>query len=39
VAGAARAGLRAVWLNRDAREWPADLERPAFTITNLTELL
>lgn len=38
VAGAARAGLGAVWLNRDAREWPAHLDRPAHTITNLGDL-
>jgi len=38
VAGARRAGMQAVWLNRDAREWPADLEPPARTVTSLAEL-
>jgi putative hydrolase of the HAD superfamily len=39
VNGAARAGLQAVWLNRDARNWPADLEPPPRTITTLAELI
>jgi putative hydrolase of the HAD superfamily len=38
VVGATRAGLQAVWLNRDARAWPADLARPARTVTTLAEL-
>jgi putative hydrolase of the HAD superfamily len=38
VSGAARAGLQAVWLNRDARDWPAELEPPARTISTLAEL-
>jgi putative hydrolase of the HAD superfamily len=39
VSGAARAGLQAVWLNRDARDWPQDLEPPARTILTLAELI
>jgi putative hydrolase of the HAD superfamily len=38
VVGATRAGLQAVWLNRDARAWPADLAPPARTVTTLAEL-
>jgi putative hydrolase of the HAD superfamily len=38
VAGAMRAGLQAVWLNRDARAWPAELAPPARMVTTLAEL-
>jgi putative hydrolase of the HAD superfamily len=38
VAGAQHAGLRAVWMNRDDRAWPADLEPPSATIGSLTGL-
>jgi FMN hydrolase / 5-amino-6-(5-phospho-D-ribitylamino)uracil phosphatase len=38
VNGAARAGLQAVWLNRDARQWPADLQPPLRTIATLAEV-
>lgn len=39
VTGARRAGMHAVWLNRDGRGWPAHLEPPARTIAGLAELL
>jgi HAD superfamily hydrolase (TIGR01509 family) len=39
VVGATQAGLQAVWLNRDAREWPEEFARPARTITTLAELM
>jgi FMN hydrolase / 5-amino-6-(5-phospho-D-ribitylamino)uracil phosphatase len=38
VIGAARAGIRAVWLNRDSREWPGHLEPPTRTVMTLAEL-
>jgi putative hydrolase of the HAD superfamily len=38
VVGAQRAGIRAVWLDRGAREWPLDYARPAGTVTTLTDL-
>jgi putative hydrolase of the HAD superfamily len=39
VVGATRAGMQAVWLNRDAREWPRQFEPPARTISTLAEIL
>jgi len=39
VVGATRAGMQAVWLNRDAREWPRQFERPARTISTLEEII
>jgi len=38
VVGAQRAGIRAVWLNREAREWPSNYARPTCTVTTLTDL-
>lgn len=39
VIGAHRAGLKAVWLNRDHRDWPyADGPRPDLTVRDLAEL-
>jgi FMN hydrolase / 5-amino-6-(5-phospho-D-ribitylamino)uracil phosphatase len=38
VDGARRAGMQAVWLNRDGRDWPANLEMPTATIKSLAEL-
>ena len=38
VDGARRAGVQAVWINRDGRSWPAELEPPARTITSLEEI-
>jgi FMN hydrolase / 5-amino-6-(5-phospho-D-ribitylamino)uracil phosphatase len=38
VIGAARAGIPAVWLNRDSREWPGHLEPPTRTVMTLAEL-
>jgi putative hydrolase of the HAD superfamily len=38
VVGATRAGMQAVWLNRDSRRWPEALEPPARTISTLAEL-
>src|SRR5580658_507682 len=37
VVGAARAGIPAVWLNRDSREWPGHLEPPMRTVMTLAE--
>ena len=39
VDGAQRAGLAAVWLNRDARRWPDHLSPPTRTLTTLSDLL
>jgi 2-haloalkanoic acid dehalogenase type II len=39
VAGATRAGMQAVWLNRDAREWPKELAAPPRTISTLAEII
>jgi HAD superfamily hydrolase (TIGR01509 family) len=38
VHGAAAAGMQAVWLNRDARPWPAQLAAPARTISTLAQI-
>jgi putative hydrolase of the HAD superfamily len=38
VVGATRAGMQAVWLNRDAKLWPAQFARPARTISSLAEI-
>jgi putative hydrolase of the HAD superfamily len=38
VDGARRAGLQAVWLNRDAKVWPGDLAAPPRTVTTLADL-
>jgi FMN hydrolase / 5-amino-6-(5-phospho-D-ribitylamino)uracil phosphatase len=38
VVGAQRAGLNAVWLNRGAKTWPADLPPPSRTISTLKEI-
>jgi 2-haloalkanoic acid dehalogenase type II len=39
VQGGHRAGLRAVWLNRDHRDWPANLAPPEAVIDELGQLL
>jgi HAD superfamily hydrolase (TIGR01509 family) len=39
VVGATQAGLQAVWLNRDAKEWPAHLKPPSRTISTLADIL
>jgi putative hydrolase of the HAD superfamily len=38
VVGATQAGMQAVWLNRDAREWPKAFAPPPRTISTLTEI-
>jgi putative hydrolase of the HAD superfamily len=38
VMGAAQAGMQAVWLNRDAKSWPAQLPPPPRTILSLEEI-
>jgi HAD superfamily hydrolase (TIGR01549 family) len=38
VHGARAAGLRTAWLNRNGHEWPAALEPPEQTVSNLREL-
>jgi HAD superfamily hydrolase (TIGR01509 family) len=39
VVGATQAGMQAVWLNREAREWPEAFARPSRTITTLAEII
>jgi putative hydrolase of the HAD superfamily len=39
VIGAMQSGLQAVWLNRDAKQWPAHLKAPSRTISTLAEIL
>ena len=39
VVGATQAGLQAVWLNRDARNWPEQFAPPARTVTTLADIL
>lgn len=38
VVGARQAGMQAVWLNRDAREWPKAFAAPPRTISTLAEI-
>jgi FMN hydrolase / 5-amino-6-(5-phospho-D-ribitylamino)uracil phosphatase len=38
VMGAAQAGMQAVWLNRDAKSWPAQLPPPPRTILSLEDI-
>ena len=38
VAGATQAGMQAVWLNRDARDWPKALAPPPRTVSTLAEI-
>lgn len=38
VHGAARSGLRTVWLNRTGGSYPSYFQAPEFTVTALTEL-
>ncbi len=38
VDGAMRSGLRAVWVNRDGSEWPAELREPDGVVNDLHEL-
>jgi len=39
VEGARRAGMRAVWINRNAESWPVELSQPEHTVTTLRELV
>jgi 2-haloalkanoic acid dehalogenase type II len=39
VVGATQAGMQAVWLNRDAREWPTAFASPMRTIKTLAEII
>jgi putative hydrolase of the HAD superfamily len=39
VDGAARAGLRTCWVNRNAADWPAGLPRPDLEVATLTGLV
>ena len=39
VVGATRAGIRAVWLNRNNRTWPAEYAPPARTASTLAEII
>lgn len=38
VVGATQAGMQCVWLNREARIWPAQFARPLRIVTTLAEL-
>jgi HAD superfamily hydrolase (TIGR01549 family) len=38
IVGATQAGLQAVWINRDAKLWPAEFALPARTISTLAEI-
>lgn len=38
VVGATQAGMQAVWLNRDAREWPSQFAAPVRTVSTLAEI-
>jgi FMN hydrolase / 5-amino-6-(5-phospho-D-ribitylamino)uracil phosphatase len=38
IAGAMRAGMQAIWVNRDARPWPAQFDPPPRTVATLAEL-
>jgi putative hydrolase of the HAD superfamily len=38
VVGAERAGLRSVWINREARIWPREFAAPGRTVCSLAEL-
>jgi 2-haloalkanoic acid dehalogenase type II len=39
VVGATQAGMQAVWLNRDARQWPQAFAPPTRTIATLAEII
>jgi FMN hydrolase / 5-amino-6-(5-phospho-D-ribitylamino)uracil phosphatase len=39
VIGASQAGMQTVWLNRDAKPWPAPLPKPGRTISTLDEIV
>ena len=39
VEGARRAGIRPVWVNRHAADWPESLARPEHTVASLAELV
>jgi FMN hydrolase / 5-amino-6-(5-phospho-D-ribitylamino)uracil phosphatase len=39
VVGATRAGMQAVWLNRDGREWPKAYAAPTRTVSTLAEII
>jgi FMN hydrolase / 5-amino-6-(5-phospho-D-ribitylamino)uracil phosphatase len=39
VVGATQAGMRAIWLNREARTWPEHFARPPRTIATLAEIM
>jgi putative hydrolase of the HAD superfamily len=39
VVGATQAGMQAVWLNRDARTWPAQFAAPLRTVSTLAEIM
>jgi FMN hydrolase / 5-amino-6-(5-phospho-D-ribitylamino)uracil phosphatase len=39
IEGARQAGMRAVWINRNGEQWPAELTGPEHTVTTLRELV
>ena len=38
VVGATRAGMQAVWLNREGRPWPDEFAPPPCTVSTLAEI-
>ena len=38
VIGATRAGMQAVWLNRESRPWPTEFAAPARTVSTLADI-
>ncbi len=38
IVGARQAGMQAIWINRDSREWPAHFAPPSRTITSLAQI-
>jgi putative hydrolase of the HAD superfamily len=38
VIGATRAGMQAVWLNRESRSWPDEFAPPARTVSTLADI-
>jgi putative hydrolase of the HAD superfamily len=39
VVGATQAGMQAIWLNRERREWPSQFAPPLRTVTTLAEVI
>jgi HAD superfamily hydrolase (TIGR01549 family) len=39
VVGATQAGMQAIWMNRESRQWPSQFAAPARTISTLEEII